>query len=218
MIPNILNFLNQLSENNTREWFAANKPHYDAAKADFETITARFIKEITVFDADIRGLQPRDCIFRIFRDVRFGKDKSPYKTNFGASFNKSGKKIHNAGYYFHLEPNACFIGGGIYMPEPDQLKAIRQEIYYNYDEFSAIINQKDFVRYFASINGSRLSLPPKGYPKDFAGIEILKFKDFTTLHQFNPLQYPNDQLFDYSLPIFHAMKPLNDFLNRAISG
>jgi uncharacterized protein (TIGR02453 family) len=217
MIQNCLNFLQQLTENNTREWFAANKKQYDSAKADFEKITARFIKEIGEFDPDIRSLTPRDCIFRIYRDVRFSKDKAPYKTNFGASFNKSGKKIHNAGYYIHLDPSGCFLGGGIYMPEPDMLKNIRQEIYYNFDEFEKIVLQKDFVKYFNTIEGSSLSLPPKGYPKDFKGIEYLKFKDYTAMHQFDPGKFDENQIFEYGKTVFKAMKPLNDFLNRAVT-
>jgi uncharacterized protein (TIGR02453 family) len=217
MIQNCLNFLQQLTENNTREWFAANKKQYDSAKADFEKITARFIKEIGEFDPDIRSLTPRDCIFRIFRDVRFSKDKAPYKTNFGASFNKSGKKIHNAGYYIHLDPSGCFLGGGIYMPEPDMLKNIRQEIYYNYEEFEKIVSEKDFVKYYKGIDGSRLSLPPKGYPKDFKGVETLKFKDYTALHSFDPAKFEEEKFFQHSSKVLQALKPLNDFLNRAVS-
>jgi|WetSurMetagenome_2_1015567.scaffolds.fasta_scaffold593120_1 uncharacterized protein (TIGR02453 family) len=217
MIQNCLNFLEKLAENNNREWFAANKKLYETAKADFEKITQRFIKEIGVFDADVRNLTPRDCIFRIFRDVRFSKDKSPYKTNFGASFNRSGKKVHSAGYYLHLDPTGSFMGGGIYMPEPETLKMIRQEIYYNFDEFEAIITAKEFVKYYKTIDGSALSLPPKGYPKDFKGIEYLKFKDYIGMHGFDPLKFGEEKLFEHSIKVFKALKPLNDFLNRAVT-
>jgi len=216
MIDICLNFLEKLSANNNREWFAENKKLYETAKNEFVKITERLIKEVGAFDKDIVGLRAQDCIFRIFRDVRFAKDKSPYKTNFGASFNKSGKKIHNAGYYFHLEPGGCFIGGGIYMPEPDTLKKIRQEVFYNFDEFEKIVTEKEFVKYFGGIDGSRLSLPPKGYPKDFKGIEFLKFKDYTALHQFDPTKLSEEKLFEHSTKAYKAMKPLNDFLNRAM--
>lgn len=217
MIQNCFHFLQQLSENNNREWFAANKKLYESAKADFEKITTRFIKEIGEFDSDVQSLTPRDCIFRIFRDVRFSKDKLPYKTNFGASFNKSGKKVHNAGYYFHLDPSESFLGGGIYMPEPDTLKMIRQEIYYNYDEFEKIVNEKEFVKYYKGIDGSRLSLPPKGYPKDFKGIETLKFKDYTAIHSFDPAKFSDEELIKHSIKVLKALKPLNNFLNRAVT-
>jgi uncharacterized protein (TIGR02453 family) len=217
MIKNCIDFLQQLSANNNREWFAKNKKLYESAKDDFEKITERFIKEIGVFDPDVRSLIPKDCIFRIFRDVRFSKDKSPYKTNFGASFNKSGKKVHNAGYYFHLQPGESFMGGGIYMPEPDTLKLIRQEIYYNFDEFLKIIEDKEFKKYYKTIDGSKLSLPPKGYPKDFKGIEYLKYKDYIGMHSFDPMKFDEDKLFEHSLKVFKALKPLNDFLNRAVT-
>ncbi|MEI6852371.1 MAG: DUF2461 domain-containing protein [Bacteroidota bacterium] len=217
MIQNCLNFLQQLSENNSREWFAENKKLYESAKADFEKITLRFIKEIGAFDEGVRNLTPRDCIFRIFRDVRFSKNKSPYKTNFGAAFNVSGRKVHNAGYYFHLAPGTSFMGGGIYMPEPETLKMIRQEIYYNYDEFDKIVSEKEFVKYYKGIDGSRLSLPPKGYPKDFKGIEMLKFKDYTAIHSFDPSKFSEEELFQQSIKVLKALKPLNDFLNRAVA-
>ena len=216
MIQNCLDFLTQLSENNNREWFALNKKHYESAKADFEKITERFIKEIGAFDEDVRNLTPRDCIFRIFRDVRFAKDKLPYKTNFGASFNKSGKKVHNAGYYLHLDPAESFIGGGIYMPEPDTLKNIRQEIFYNFDEFEKIVTEKEFVKYYKTIDGSRLIQVPKGYDKDFKGIEYLKFKDYTAIYSFKPATLTEDELFDLGIKVFKALKPLNEFLNRAV--
>ncbi len=218
MIRNCLNFLQQLAENNNREWFATNKKLYESAKSDFEKITAGLIKEIGAFDPDIRNLTPRDCIFRIFRDVRFSKDKAPYKTNFGASFNKSGKKVHSAGYYLHLDPTGSFMGGGIYMPEPDLLKMIRQEIFYNFSEFKAIISEKEFVKYYKTVEGSSaLTLPPKGYPKDFEGIEYLKFKDYIGMHSFDPMKFDEAKLFEHSIAVFKALKPLNDFLNRAVS-
>ncbi|MEI6123510.1 MAG: DUF2461 domain-containing protein [Bacteroidota bacterium] len=216
MIENCLNFLTELSVNNNREWFANNKKKYDRAKADFVKITEGMIKEIGTFDAEMLKLKPQDCIFRIFRDVRFSKDKSPYKTNFGASFNKSGRKVHNAGYYLHLQPGSSFLGGGIYMPEPETLKKIRQEIYYNFDEFEAIINDKEFVKYYTTVDGSKLILPPKGYEKDFRGIEYLKYKDYIAMHQFDPLKLTEEKLFEFSIKAYKAMKKFNDFLNRAV--
>jgi uncharacterized protein (TIGR02453 family) len=217
MIKNCINFLQLLSENNNREWFASNKKLYESAKSDFEKITSRFIMEIGVFDADVRDLTPNDCIFRIFRDVRFSKDKSPYKINFGAAFNKSGRKVHNSGYYFHLQPGESFMGGGIYMPEPDTLKNIRQEIYYNYDEFEKIVTEKEFVKYYKTLDGSKLSFAPKGYPKDFKGIDYLKYKDYIGMHTFDPMQFEEEKLFEHSIKVYKALKPLNDFLNRAVT-
>lgn len=216
MIRNCIEFLQQLTANNNREWFAQNKKRYESAKTDFEKIAERFIKEIGEFDAGVRNLSPKECIFRIYRDVRFSKDKSPYKTNFGAAFNASGRKVHNSGYYFHLQPGESFMGGGVYMPQPDTLKNIRQEIFYNLDEFEKIITDKEFVKYYKTLDGSKLSLPPKGYQKDFKGIEYLKFKDYLGMHSFDPLKFEEERLFDHSIKVFKALKPLNDFLNRAV--
>lgn len=217
MIHNCLKFLEKLEKNNNREWFAQNKNIYESARSEFELFVVRLIAEIGRFDADIMNLLPKDCIFKIYRDVRFSKDKSPYKINMGASFNKSGKKIHEAGYYFHLEPSRSFIAGGLYMPLPDALKKIRQEIYYNYSEFLSIISNKHFIKTFKSIEGNRLTLPPKGYSKDFAGIEYLKYKDYTVMHYINPSEFNNDEdLIKYIAHVFKTMKPLIDFLNRAI--
>ena len=135
---NILLFLNELKNNNNRDWFHANKPKYNEAKVEFENYINNLIPEIGKFDNEIKHLEAKECIFRIFRDVRFSKDKSPYKPNFGAYIVKGGKKSGNAGYYLHIEPENSFLGGGIYMPPSNILKAIRIEIYENIDEFKSI--------------------------------------------------------------------------------
>ncbi len=215
MIDFIISFLKQLSENNNREWFSENKEKYEASKDAFVDLITFLHKEIAVFDDDIRMLKPRECMFRIYRDVRFSKDKSPYKTNFGAYFNKSGKKVQNAGYYFHIEPDNCFLSGGIYMPPPPLIKTIRQEIFYNYDELKKIISVKKFKEYFGDITGDRLKKLPPEFPKDFAGAEYLKLKDFYVLHYYNPDNYKESELIKYATGVYREMKPLNDFLNRA---
>src|SRR5512136_197267 len=134
----ILSFLEQLQENNNREWFQVNKILYEKAKAEFEEFINSLIPAIAKFDDSVRHVTAKDCIFRIFRDVRFAKDKSPYKTNFGAFMSKGGRKSHGPGYYFHLSPEECFLSGGVWMPAPDVMKKIRQEIYYNIAEFNGI--------------------------------------------------------------------------------
>ena len=125
----IINFLKDLEQNNNREWFQANKVHYDTAKAEFETFINSLIPAIAKFDDSVKLITAKECIFRIFRDVRFAKDKSPYKTNFGAFIAKGGRKNHGPGYYFHLQPGECFLSGGVWMPSPDIMKKIRQEIF-----------------------------------------------------------------------------------------
>lgn len=213
----IENFLKELSKNNNREWFTANKIKYETAKNEFIKLITLIHKEISSFDNDIRPLDPRQCMFRIYRDVRFSKDKSPYKTNFGAFFNKHGKKIQAAGYYFHVEPGNCFLSGGMYMPPADILKPVRQEVFYNFDEFKKIISDKKFITLFLEIQGDSLQKVPIGFPKDFTGAEYLKYKDYYVMHPFRFLDYSEKALVDHAATVYKTMKPLIDFLNRAIS-
>ena len=124
----VFQFLQDLSENNNREWFHNNKKRYDESREKVLFITEVLINEIRKFDSEIPLLEPKDCLFRIFRDVRFSNDKRPYKTNFGSFIAKGGRKSMYAGYYFHIEPDTSFVGGGIYMPDAEHLKAIREYI------------------------------------------------------------------------------------------
>src|SRR5215471_19279536 len=134
-----LQFLKQLAKNNTKEWFDANRKKYDAAKADHMQSVQKIIDKFCKTDTTLSSLTAKDCLFRINRDIRFSKDKSPYKTNFGASINAGGKKRVQAGYYIHVAPGQNFVGGGIYMPTPEELKKVRQEIDYNFDDFKKLI-------------------------------------------------------------------------------
>jgi len=133
--PNIIKFLTTLKENNNRDWFNKNKKWYQRSIEEFEVYVNCLIGEIQKFDVDIRFLAAKDCIFRIYRDIRFSKDKSPYKTNFGAFIVKDGRKSGNAGYYLHIEPGSSFLGGGIYMPPAETLRVVRKEIFENTKEF-----------------------------------------------------------------------------------
>ncbi|MCK9612088.1 MAG: DUF2461 domain-containing protein [Bacteroidales bacterium] len=212
----IFNFLRQLSKNNNRDWFEVHRKQYENALKYFVEIADKLIAGISSFDKGISGLNSRQCIFRIYRDTRFSKDKTPYKTNFGAFFNKSGKKVHEAGYYCHLEPGNSFLAGGIYMPDNNVLKLLRQEIYYNFDEFEKIIKASDFVEFFKRIEGDSLLLPPKNFPKEFKGMGYLKLKDYTVVHAYHPEKMNMEQFLNYCIKIFKAMKPFNDFLNQAL--
>ncbi|MBI5539649.1 MAG: DUF2461 domain-containing protein [Bacteroidia bacterium] len=208
-------FLNELKFNNDKVWFAKNKPLYDKLKFDFEKIVAEFITAIATFDSEIGNLTPKDCVFRIYKDIRFSKDKTPYKTNFGAFFVAGGRKSGMAGYYIHIEPGECFIGGGIYMPPAPILKKLREEIYNNFEEFTKIINNKDFKANFKEISGSKTTLMPKGFDKNFKGAEYLKFKDFTVIHEIKDEFLLGKDAFKKTTEIFKAMKPFNDFLNKS---
>ncbi len=212
----MLAYLKRLSENNNKEWFDANKKEYDAMRKEWIVGVAKLIENIALFDTDIAGLDAKNCIFRINRDVRFSNNKLPYKSNFGASINKGGKKVETAGYYFQIQPNDVFIAGGCYTPMPDKLAAIRQEIDYNFDAFKKIITSKDYTTQFGQMSGDKLVRPPKGYDADNAAIEYLKHKSFLSYKKINDEALFEPNFEKELLKTFKAMKPLNDFINSAI--
>lgn len=212
----IISFLKYLSRNNNKEWFHENKARYEEARKEFETFINSLITEIAKFDKDIANLTAKDCMFRIYNDVRFAKNKPLYKTNFGGYIAKGGKNRGHAGYYFHIEPGNCFLAGGIYMPQPDTLKALRKEIYYNYKEFCSILSNKSFKKYFHELGEDKTSRVPIDFPKDFEGAEMLKYKSYTVISPLTGEQLLSDKLNTYAISVFKALVPLNKFLNRAL--
>lgn len=215
--PSTLEFLNLLKKNNKREWFEKNRLKYESALDDVHSFLAKLIEASSVFDTSLSGLTPKNTLMRIYRDVRFSKNKEPYKNNFGASLSKGGKKMAFAGYYLHLEPGKSFIAGGMHMPEPDKLFKVRQEISYNTKEFKKIIENKSFKKYFHQMwDGDKLKTAPKGFPKDHPEIELLKFKSYMVTHDFNDKQVLDKNFLKSCLAVFKEIKPLNDFLNRAL--
>ena len=213
-----INFLEQLKLNNNKPWFDANRDSYAKAKEDFEVVVTDIIKGLAKTDPDYAGVQAKDCIFRIFRDVRFGKDKTPYKAHFGAAFSKTGRKGSGAGYYLHIEPGGkCFAGGGSWMPEPDALKKIRQEIDYNFKEFSGIINDKKFKKLFPEIEGEKLKKLPAGYEADNPAIEYLKLKSYVAGHKgITDELLTSKNMVKEVVNVFATLKPFIDFLNRGV--
>ncbi len=212
-----LDFLKHLKNNNNKEWFDKNQNDYENAKGDFSTFINNLIKGAALFDASLDSLDGKNCIFRINRDIRFGKDKSPYKINMGASITAGGKKISAAGYYFHCEPGNSFLAGGFYMPMPPQLAQIRQEIDYNFGNWKKIISDKKFKKYFPEgIEGAEtLSRPPKGYDDNNPAIEYLKMKGFIVSHTLSDVELTDKTLLKKTLQYFEVMKPFIEFLNGA---
>lgn len=210
-----LKFLEDLAQNNNKEWFDANKKTYNTAKEQWLAFVALLIKHIGAFDKDVALLEPKKCIFRINRDIRFSKNKDPYKTNFGATISKFGSKNEFCGYYFHLEPNKSFIAGGVYMPMPDKLAAIRQEIDYNFVEFKKIIENKAFIQNFKSLSGEKLQRQPKGYEADNPAIEFLKHKSFLVEKKISNAQLNHKDFVTNTINDFKLMLPLNNFLFRS---
>ncbi len=212
-----IQFLKALKKNNSKEWFDLNRKSYEHAKENYLDFVGEILGRMKKIDTSLTDLEPKQCVFRINRDVRFSKNKDPYKTNMGASFSKGGKKIQCAGYYFHLEPGASFIGGGFWMPMVPELNKIRQEIDYNVEAFNKIINKKKFKDIFGSLSESeKLSRPPKGYEAENLAIELLKLKSFIVMTAVKDTEITSKELANKVVDHFETMMPLVDFLNKAI--
>ena len=212
----ILQFLGELKQNNTREWFAENKQKYDKANKSLLTLVEELIPVVQRIDSSIGALTAKDCVFRIYRDTRFSPDKTPYKTNMGAYFARGGSKSIYAGYYMHLEPGNSMLAGGIWMPEPEALKRIRQEIYYNSAEFKSLLESKSFKDTFGTLSEEgKLKNPPRDFPADFPDIDLLKNKNFTMFHSLSDEKVRSEDFPVIFSKVFEAMKPVNDFLNKA---
>ena len=212
----VLDFLTDLSVNNNREWYNANKKRYEESREKVLFLTEVLINEIRKFDPEIPVLDPKDCVFRIFRDVRFSNDKRPYKTNFGAFIAKGGRKSINAGYYFHIDPAGSFAGGGVYMPANEPLKAIREYIAENGEEFLDIIQDKNFKKIYPELMDDKLKTAPKGFPKDHEFIELLRYKSFVFSNQFNKSQVSANNYIELLVQSFKTLQPVNKFLNDAL--
>jgi uncharacterized protein (TIGR02453 family) len=215
--PQTISFLTALKKNNKKEWFDKNRPAYEAAKADFQAFLTELIVELAKFDKPVAGLDPKKCMFRINRDVRFSKDKSPYKTNLGASISPGGRKSDIPGYYIHIEPGSAFLAGGVWMPEPDKLNAIRQEIDYNFKEFQKVVNDKNFKKHFGKLSeDEKLVNPPKGFEKDNPALEFLKLKSFVAYEELGSKDVLSKSFLKQCVQSFKAMHKLNLFLRRAL--
>lgn len=217
--PATIQFLRNLKKNNRKEWFDANRSSYESAKENVENLSGQIITRLSRTDETIAHLQPKECMFRINRDVRFSKDKSPYKTNMGVYFSKGGKKGISAGYYFHLEPGSSFVAGGMWMPMPPELKKIRQEIDYNWEEFAKIIRNRKFRSVYGDLDRSSeyiLSRPPKGYEDENPAIEFLKLKSYIATTKIADAELQSKDLVKKVVEHFKSIKPLVDFLNRSV--
>jgi uncharacterized protein (TIGR02453 family) len=215
-----INFLKSLKKNNNKAWFEANRRKYEEARADFTQFIQRVIDQLGKKDASINHLTAKDCLFRINRDVRFAKDKSPYKTNFGASINKSGRQsLSSAGYYFSLHPGASFAGGGIWQPPAPDLRKVRQEIDYNFDDFKKIIGSKAFRSAYGDLSDDReykLVRLPKGYEPDNRAAEYLKLKSYIASMTIKDAELASKDLVKKTVAAFSALQPLIVFINQSI--
>ena len=212
-----LQFLTDLKKNNTKEWFDTNRKRYEAAKENVQNITGELIKAIGIHDEDIALLLTKDCTFRINRDVRFSKNKAPYKTNISAIFSKGGKKADTAGFYVHVEPGGAFVAAGYWNPEPKKLASVRQEIDYNFADWKKILAAKKFKQTFTEGLSKEdiLQRPPKGYDAVNPAIEFIKLKSFIVTRKMTDAELQDKNFIKNIVTIFTAVKPMLDFLNSA---
>jgi len=214
-----LAFLQSLKKNNNKPWFDKNREKYDLAKADFEIFVTELLNKMTLFDQDLAGLETKKCIFRINRDIRFSKDKTPYKTFLSASFQKGDKKSINAGYYVQLQPGGnTFVAGGLWNPEATELKKVRQEIDYCFPEFKNIINDSSFKKTFGELDRDKnqvLINIPKGYEKENPAAEFLKLKSFVATKKIADEELLLPSFCTKVSKDFKALMPLIKFINRS---
>ena len=215
-----LTFLQNIKKNNNREWFHDHKTEYDKYKQNYAEVTFEFLEAMIPLDSSLKHLEIKDCQFRVNRDIRFTKDKSPYKTNMAIWMSSGQKNTNLAGYYIHIEPGASFLSGGVWWPDATDLKKIRKEIAFFHDDLEKIVSNKKFKSVFEDLNREdavSLKNAPKGYEKDDPAIEFLKLKCFTATHKIDDKMLLDKDFITKSAEKLVALKPLNEFLNRALT-
>jgi len=211
-----LDFLRDLRANNDRAWFDQNRKRYDTARANFEALVAELIILFSSFE-DLGTVTPDQCIYRIYRDVRFSPDKTPYKTNLGAVIGKGGRKTIGRSYYIQIGPEGeSFIAAGLYMPSKDQLELMRRAIADDSSKLRKILNKHDFKRYFNGLEGEQLKTAPQGYPKDHPDIDLLRYKQFLASSPLSDAQVLSPDLADYVVGGFKALKPLETYIHEVL--
>jgi len=215
-----LQFLEDLKANNNRDWFLDNKKRYEIFKKDYHQLVSDFLDVMKPLDPSLELLEVKNCTFRINRDIRFSKDKSPYKSHLGVWMSTGAKGANRSGYYVHIEKGGSFIAGGFYSPEPEDLKKVRKEIAFFYDDLEEILNDKNFKKEFGSLDRSEsnsLKNAPKDYEKDHPAIEFLKLKSYTATQKFDIKEVSQKDFVAKMAKKLIALKPLNDFINRALT-
>ncbi len=212
-----LKFLKDLSANNNRDWFQANKSSFDAAQDNVTAFAGYLIGEIGKFDDAVAAIDPKSCVFRIYRDVRFSKDKSPYKTNLGAYISPGGRKSMQPGYYLHVQPGHGFIVGGKHMPDGPETLKIRNAISTNTEEFLRIVEKKSFHEVFGELHGERLKSSPKGFDADHRAVEYLKLKEFMAFAEMHDDKFITSAEFPkFLVGRMKEMYPLVAFLRKTL--
>ncbi len=209
--PATLQFLKDLSNNNNREWFQANKARYETALENMK----QFVKAMEAALGETDHLEGA-TLFRIYRDVRFSKDKSPYKNNFGIGFTRATKRLRG-GYYLHIEPGASFVGGGFWQPSAEDLKRIRDEFAMDDQPMRDLIADATFQKYFGAIQGDELKTAPRGYDKDSPALDLLRKKSFTIHRNFTDQEVTGDHFLPEVKRTFEAMRPYFDYMSMVLT-
>ncbi len=209
-------FLNAVKENNNLEWMNKNRDLYHMERDNFFDFAKKLIEATKKIDKNIGELSVKDCTFRFNKDIRFTKDKSPYKTNFWVIIREEGKRWTGAGYYVHIQPGESFIGWGMYMPPAPTLQRVRTYIAKHYKQLEKIISTPAFKKTFGSIQGDELVHVPRWFDKGHKAGKFLKMKSFYIGHNLSDKKILEDGFIDYCISVFKVLKPLNDFLNHWI--
>ena len=215
-----LQFLDYLKANNNRDWFLDNKKRYEVFKKDYQQLVADFLDAMKPLDPTLKMLEVKNCTFRINRDIRFSKDKSPYKDHVGIWMSSGAKGMNRSGYYVHIARAGSFIAGGFYCPEAEDLKKVRKEIAFFHEDLEEIMHDKNFQKEFGDFDRNEKNLlknPPRGYEKDHPAIEYLKLKSFETSQKFNIEEVLKEGFVSKMTEKLIVLKPLNDFINRALT-
>jgi len=215
-----LQFLEDLKANNNRDWFLDNKKRYDVFKKDYQQLVSDFLDAMKPLDPSLEMLEVKNCTFRINRDIRFSKDKSPYKDHIGVWLSSGAKGMNRSGYYVHIAKAGSFIAGGLYCPEAEDLKKVRKEIAYFHEDLEEIIDSKNFQKEFGDFDRNEknvLKNPPRGYEKEHPAIDFLKLKSFETSQKFDINEVTKEDFVAKMSKKLIVLKPLNDFINRALT-
>jgi uncharacterized protein (TIGR02453 family) len=215
----LVTFLAGLKAHNRKSWFESHRAEYEALRAEFEELVQEIILRVARFEPEVGDVTPRECIYRIYRDVRFAKDKSPYKTNFGAGIGPAGKKGGNESYYFHVDAGGkVVVAGGAYMPDSQQLLRIRRAIADDTRRFEAIVAAPGFKRHFGGLNDEeKLSRPPRGFDCEHPAMEWLKLKRYVAWSERPLSQAGAKSLAAYVADECKALHPLAAWLRKALA-
>lgn len=217
--PRLTAFLADLAENNRREWFEAHRPEYQALRDQFTAFVGQAIERTADFDERVRWKDPKDCLFRIYRDVRFSNDKSPYKTTFSAYVSEQNRRGAPPGYYLEVDEKGIMLAAaGIWMPPADVLARLRASIAENPERLQKALRSKGFKKTFGDLQGERLTRPPRGYTADTPLIEFIKLKSYIVWHETDARAITHDDALRYVVDSFRTAKPLVDWVRTVLEG